>query len=197
MADKAQDNSVTKEEVNTQLLMIVNRQTPLLMDYVPELEEYDGVKVNSVCRDDLHSLMESAEADGVKLGIKTGYVSYEQQEKLYKAKLEEYTSDGDYTSVRAEAEARKLVPKAGESEAQTGLLIEFELPDDRTRAYLERSCVRFGFIQRYPKDSETTTFMAESKTLYRYVGEENALKIRSFGMTLEEYTEYLDKQVTN
>ena len=33
--------------------------------------------------------------------------------------------------------------------------------------------------------------MSENKMLYRYVGVENAGKMRSFNMSLEEYSEYV------
>ena len=86
------------------------------------------------------------------------------------------------------------MPKGGCSEAQTGLLIGFDVADKKTSAFIERECINYGFVQRYPKDKEDVTKISESKTLYRYVGIENAKKMRSFNMCLEEYSEYVSLQ---
>jgi len=193
--DNVSDNTIQETAVNQEeLLVMVNRQNPLEEDFVPELTEINGFQVNSIAYEDTLKLLEKAEQDGITLKMKSVYISYKEQKMLYKNKFEEFLSNPDYTKVRAEAMAQKYVPKAGCSEAQTGLLIDFDITDINTRAFIERNCVNFGYILRYPQDKEDVTHLYPSETVYRYVGKDNAIKMRSFGMCLEEYNEYLDLQ---
>ena len=170
---------------------MVNTATPLPADYVPKLKSYGNFKVNSLAENNLQNFCDRAKETGVEIKLVSSYVSFDEQEKLYNEKLSEFLSNPDYTEVRAQAAAQKLVPKGGCSEAQTGLLIGFDMTDEKTSAFIERECINFGFVQRYPKDKEDVTKISENKTLYRYVGIENAKKMRSFNMSLEEYSEYV------
>lgn len=172
------------------LLTVVNRQNPLPADYEPALTDFGGFRVHPAMLDDLTALTADAAKQGIDLPLAAAYVSYDGQGKLYQATLDAFMKTDGYTAVRAEAEAEKLTPKAGCSEAQTGLLLVFALSDPASRAYLERSCVNFGFIERYPADKQDVTHHAPNECIYRYVGREDAVKIRSLGMCLEEYIDY-------
>ncbi len=182
------------EAPNKMLLRVVNRSAPLESDFVPELTEFDGVKLSKDMADDLGEMLKAAEQSGIELRLVSGYVSYEEQGALFQAKLEEFRRLPDFSEVRAQAEAAKLVPGAGESEAQTGLLVEFDISDDSAAAFLERDCVKYGFVRRYTEEKEDITKIKPSRSLYRYVSKEHAVKLRSFGMCLEEYEEYLSAQ---
>lgn len=179
---------------NTELLRIVNKSNVLPNDYVPALKEVNSVKVNSAMYDDLLALISKAEQQGITLKVKTGYVSFDEQQKQYENKLNELLKDDEYTLVRAEATAQKLVPKGGESEFQTGLLVDFDLSDDNSSSFVERNCLNYGFILRYPKSKIGVTGVEYKSSVYRYVGIENAVNMRSFDMSLEEYNEYLANQ---
>lgn len=191
-ADKTEPKSAQQieQEQSEELLRVVNSSNQLSADYVPKLKTYGNFKVNSLAENNLENFCYKAKESGVEIKLVSAYVSFDEQEKLYNKKLSEFLSNPDYTEVRAQAAAQKLVPKGGCSEAQTGLLIGFDMTDEKTSAFIERECINFGFVQRYPKDKEDITKMSENKTLYRYVGIENAKKMRSFNMSLEEYSEY-------
>ncbi len=189
------DTSVQEAVVNQdELLIMVNRQNPLEEDFIPELSEFKGFQINSIAYENTQQLFAKAEQEGIELKIKSAYISFKEQSIIFNNKLDELLSNPDYTKVRAEATAQKFVPKAGCSEAQTGLLIDFDITDANTKAFIERNCVQFGFILRYPEDKEDIIHLYPSETTYRYVGKDNAIKMRSFGMCLEEYNEYLDLQ---
>ena len=81
---------------------------------------------------------------------------------------------------------------AGCCEAQTGLLVSFDVSNSHNKSFLERECIRYGFILRYPEGKDEVTHINPSESLYRYVGKENAEKMRAFDMCLEEYAEYRD-----
>lgn len=183
-----------EQSANEELLAVVNRQNSLDSSYVPELDDFQNVKVNVLALDGLEKMTEMAKEQGIVLKINSAYVSYEQQNELYNEKLSEFLANPDYTQVRAQAVAQKLVPQAGCSESQTGLLIDFDVTDEKAQAFVERNCVNYGFILRYPQDKEDLTHMQYSNSLYRYVGKDNAVKMRSYNMCLEEYAEYLSFQ---
>lgn len=181
-------NRTAEEE----LLTVVNSQHPLESGYVPDLEDFRGYKINLLALNSVKELFDEAEKKGIELKLNSAYISYSDQQLLYENALSQFLSNPDYTEVRAEAAARKLVPEAGCSEAQTGLLLDFEIPDSATADFLERSSVKCGFILRYPENKEDFTHTLPSNTIYRYVGAENAMKLRSYNMCLEEYVEYLN-----
>lgn len=183
-----------EQSADEKLLMIINRQNPLDSSYVPELKDFQNVKVSNLVLDSLNEMCDKAEQEGIELKVISAYVSYDEQDTLYNEKLNELLANPDYTQVRAQAAAQKLVPPAGCSEAQTGLLLGFDVSDSQAMAFIERNCVNYGFIQRYPQDKEDLTHIAHSESLYRYVGKDNAIKMRSYHMCLEEYTEYLALQ---
>lgn len=179
---------------NQGILIDVDRNNPLDSDFVPELSDFNGVKVNTVLYDDLNNLVESSKRDGINLVIKSGYISFDEQQSMYEDILKEYLNNPEYTKVRAEAAVNKIVPEGGQSEAQTGLLIQFDVYDNKIASYLERVCVDYGFILRYPEDKQDITGMNYNNSLYRYVGKNNAIKMRSYNMCLEEYNNYLNLQ---
>ena len=173
-------------------LKVVNRMSPLEQSFVPPLSSFGGVKVHSAIVKTLSSMFAEAKKQGITLKLKSGYVSYSEQQKRYEENLAAFTANPDYTPVRAQAAAQRVVPEAGCSEAQTGLLVDFDVSDTHTKEFLERECINFGFILRYPEEKDDLTHIEPSESLYRYVGKENAEKMRAFGMCLEEYTDYID-----
>lgn len=179
---------------NEQLLVIVNRQNVLEKDYVPELKNFGGVKVSALAYDNLNAMVSDAKEQGVELSLLSGYVSFDDQQKAYEQTLDTFLANPDYTQVRAQAAVQKIVPQGGQSEAQTGLLLGFDVTDKNVSAYLERNCVKFGFVLRYSQDKQDITSMSYNNSLYRYVGTDNAVKMRTYDMCLEQYAEYLSLQ---
>lgn len=187
----------TPEQIQTEsemLLTVVDSANPLDKDYVPNLETVSRFKVNRDAQKPLENLLKASKENGTELKIKTAYVSYDEQEEKFQSELQKLTQSSKYTTVRAEAEVLKTTPHGGQSESQTGLLIEFDFLNSGSKAFLERNCVEYGFIQRYPESKTSETRMNPSDSLYRYVGSENAKAMRSYGMCLEEYNSYLQKQ---
>jgi len=185
-------------DVSDPLLIIVSLSNTLTEAYVPELIDINGVKLSPLLQENLKKLLAAASDDKIVLKLEKGYISYDEQERAFLARKRSLIKERGYSDIRAEAEAKKLDPKAGESEAQTGLCVWFTTDDgeeefEKTSAsvWLERNCVRYGFILRYPKNHEEDTGMTYDPKLYRYVGKENALKIRAYGMCLEEYCNHV------
>lgn len=183
------DEELLHEE---ELLRIVNEADPLDKDYVPELCEVNSVKVNALAVDSLTEMLTAAEKDGVSLKLTGGYVSYEQQAKLHDEVYNKLRAGGEYSQIKAEAEAKKLCPLEGTSESQTGLLLEFNSAQDSDAyKWLVKYSINYGFILRYPQSKESETGMTFNPKLYRYVGKEAAANIRRYDMSLEEYISHI------
>ncbi|MCH5300687.1 MAG: M15 family metallopeptidase [Ruminococcus sp.] len=188
------------DEQNEELLQIINRTNKLNKDYLPALEEVNSVKVNSLVTSDLKVMLEKANKDGVNILVDTAYISYEEQNSIYIEKYNSVKEENGYTAIKAESETVKLVPKAGESEAQTGLIITFSDNDEpdfsksKSFSWLNENAVNYGFVLRYPKDKEEKTLLTYNPQVYRFVGKSNAIQMRILGMCLEEYKEYMEQK---
>ncbi len=192
----AADDEAAEVIADSQLLLVVDDRHPLDADYVPELKPFGGVAVCSFVFEDLDGMISAAAQDGVNIKLEAGYVSYNDQGKIYEETYNKLKEEQDYSDVRAEAEAKKVTPKAGCSESQTGLLLKLSTDSntfESSEAYkwLDRNAVNYGFTLRYPKDKEDITSMNYDPQLFRYVGKEHALNMRRYGMTLNEYADHV------
>lgn len=182
------------------LLMIVNENYPIPEDYDPELESYAGVEVSSIITRDLDNLIRDAKAEGIDISLSEGYVSFEEQTKRYNDVFEKLKKDKGYSEVKAESETKKICPEAGCSESQTGLLLTFKTSENgdfsQTKAgkWLIKYSVNYGFVLRYPEGEEEVTGRVYDPATYRYVGIENAKKMRSYAMTLEAYETHVNSK---
>lgn len=185
-------------ELNDELLRIVNKSNPLEKDYVPELVERDGYFVSPLAADALDSMLEAAEKDGIDLSVLSAYVSYKEQNKLYMKKYKYNKNRYNLTEVRAQAKTETVIPQAGNSEAQTGLLVTFKtkgkFAGSKASHWLMSNAGDFGFVQRYPADKEDATSMKANEAVYRFVGKDNAQMMRGLNKTLNEYVLYINSR---
>lgn len=179
---------------DVQLLRVVNKASPMGRDEVPPLEKFGGVMLDPAATAELEKMSRAAQSQGLTLRITSGYVSFDEQQRLYEENLAVYMNSPDYTPVRAQATAQSIVPGAGCSEAQTGLLVTFDISDGKTKSFIERECINYGFILRFPREKEDHTHIRGSDAVYRYVGKEHAEKMRAFDLCLEEYVDYLSNR---
>ncbi|WP_283606672.1 M15 family metallopeptidase [Faecalispora anaeroviscerum] len=179
-----------------ELLILVNSDRSLAQSVVPDLTKEDGVEVDKRLAAAYEEMKRSAAEDGVTLNITRGYVTAEQQEELYKQKVQELVASG-YTQVRAEDTAQSMVERGGHSEYQTGLAVDFELTGGAGGAeskWLLVNSPQYGFVLRYPENKTSVTQRGAEPQHFRYVGQENAQRMRQMGFCLEEYVSYLAKQ---
>ena len=120
--------------------------------------------------------------DGISLFICSGYRSYAEQEAVYNR----------YAGERGTDEADRVSSRPGHSEHQTGLAMdinttEFSFEGTSEAVWLEEHCADYGFIIRFPKGKELQTGYEYEPWHIRYVGIENAKKIKASGLCLEEY----------
>lgn len=188
-----------EEQSDPMLLSVVSSASPLDAGYVPELREVDGVQVSSYAADDLQNLLKSASDNGIDVVLTEGYISFEEQKERYHNAVKSYKKSSKSSTVKAEAHVKLTIPKEGESEQQTGLLVYLRSDTDeqfsKTPAFrwLMRYGADYGFVLRYP-DNENVGGLKYSPSLFRYVGRENAYHMRAYDMNFDEYVSYLSSQ---
>lgn len=121
----------------------------------------------------------------------SGYRTQNEQRAIYSNSLKE--NGPDFT--------RKYVALPNHSEHQTGLAVDLGLqkenidfirpdfPDEGICAQFKAQAPSYGFIQRYKKDKENITGIANEPWHFRYLGCPHAELTECRHMALEEYIE--------
>lgn len=143
------------------------------------------------CAEALVALCEAAEADGVKLYLKSAYRSWSTQKTMYANRLAKYGYDDGWVS------------QPGASDHQTGLgcdVVPYKWTDkgmnDKMASepeciWMAAHCAEYGFVIRYPKDKVDVTEINYEPWHLRYVGNPAATYIMENGLCLEEFHEQL------
>ncbi|HEX2986369.1 MAG TPA: M15 family metallopeptidase [Caproiciproducens sp.] len=199
-------SSALPEYGNEYDLLLVNSANPLKSDFTVIPVDFEGIQVDGRILPALQKMMDDAKADGCPLKLTGGYVSPQQQNQLFRAAVQNMMKQKGLSQVRAENDAQNLVGKAGYNENQTGMAVTFSAPGlapntkfSSTAQYnwLMKHSVTYGFILRYPENKSGITGKDFDAQHFRYVGSDNAVKMREYGMCLEEYSSYLQQQGTN
>jgi D-alanyl-D-alanine carboxypeptidase len=191
---------------NSYNLVVVNANTPLKPDFNVQLDQFGGVTVDARIIPALKKMMEDAKADGCALKLIGGYVDAKEQDKLFTEGVQNLIKNEAYSKVRAENQVQTTIGRGGYNENQSGLAVTFStdgLADNAdftaTNQYqwLIKNSVRYGFVLRYLESKTGVTGMAFNPRHFRYVGVDNAVKMREYSMCLEEYAAYVRKQNAN
>lgn len=182
-------HSLTKAD---SLWVITNKSHPLNpISYVPDhLVSVHGGTVNSRMVYDLDYMFDAAGKDGIGLTIVSSYRSYNYQVNLY----------DNYVKAYGQTMADTFSARAGYSEHQTGLAIDFGslgnpacnvddcYAETTAGKWLAAHALDYGFLLRYPSDKQQITGYKFEPWHYRYIGHTLAdeMKKRSI-TTLEEF----------
>ena len=187
----------TADEDETEILLI-NSKNANKNNFTPCLENFEGIRCDKSVVKSLRSFLQAARENGFSLKLKAGYISADDLDRTYDETVKNLMENENYTQVRADDKAQKMVSNAKFSECTTGLLVEIVPSEDAQPAtdsnsyrWLIRYCADYGFILRYPKNKESKTGRYYSPYCFRYVGKETAKKMRSLSKCLEEYCSYL------
>jgi D-alanyl-D-alanine carboxypeptidase len=180
------------------MIALVNKQNSLDETYVPPdlvtvdvptaLNNPEVNQLRKAAADALKEMFEKAKASGIKLVARSGYRSYQTQVQLF----------NNYSNKHGEEAANRYSAKAGQSEHQTGLVmdvtsdsvnlqLEERFGETVEGIWLSEHAHEFGFIIRYPKDMESITGYIYEPWHIRYVGVAAAAEIFNSGQILEEY----------
>lgn len=199
----ASATALPDELTNTSsILILVNKTHPLPSGYAPADSDLstpylnsstDAIRLRTEAAEQAKAMKAAAASSSVTLVVSAGYVSYQEQQDLYNATLK--LLGGDESGPVSTA-----MEKAGYSEHQTGLAIDFTndasqasptsaFADTPAGQWLYAHAHEYGFILRYPKGKESITGYDYMPWHYRYVGVDtaNAMYAASPDETFEEY----------
>jgi len=184
---------IYNDEVN---LFVINSKSPQIADFMPETVKIDNILVEKKIAEAVRMLNKSAKADGIDLNFSVGFVSFDEQEKLFEAEVKALMEKDNLTPVMARVEARKTVGIQGECDEQSGMCLKIEadpetFKDSEVYQWLNINMGKYGFVYRFPEKKAIHTDRNADYTVIRYVGAENAEKMRQISMCLEEYITYL------
>ncbi len=206
-AEESRDNALglTKAEAAAMLadpmMVLVNHTNKMPDNYTFDTKECGSqTAVNKTLQtaacDAFLEMQKAAAADGVTVWMQSGYRSVKYQTGLYERKTKYYTDRG-YDTATAKEMAAAVVNPPGYSEHNCGLAADLNSPEhtgldegfENTTAFrwLCEHAVEYGFILRYPKGAEDKTEITYEPWHWRYVGRENAAKIRASGLCFEDY----------
>ena len=114
-------SSVPPVDPNDRLLVVGNSKTSLPDTFALDLQEYEGIPVDSQLLIQLKSMVRAAAAENVTLQVEQGYVAEEALQKNFDDTVSRLVSEGR-SKAKAEAEALKTTLPAGKNEWSTGLL---------------------------------------------------------------------------
>ncbi len=138
-------------------------------------------------KDAVVTLIDAAHTEGVSIKISSAFRSYGTQAYLYRMHF-------DILKL-----TRKTVALAGHSEHQLGTAVDLSgasigyksaaasFGTTPEYAWLIAHASEYGFVQSYPKGTESITGYATEPWHFRYVGKEIAQAIAQEGVTLYEY----------
>ncbi|MDO4459552.1 MAG: M15 family metallopeptidase [Clostridia bacterium] len=177
-------------------LMVISSSEPADESFKVDTIKIDGVPVDKRIADALSLMLSDAEAAGVEISLESGYITYEDQGAMFDSEVERLEKSGT-THLMSEYTAEQNVAKAGQSDAQTGMSVVVSNKDhvnfQNTSVYrwLNSNAASYGFIFRYPSGRSAFTGRTADYSVLRYVGRDNAMKMRQLSMCLEEYILYI------
>lgn len=182
-------------------LLLVNWKYSLPENYKVSLTEKFDVKIEERLAEPYRKMAAAAKSDGITLWISSGYRAPQLQAELLEKEIEQNKKRG-MTDEEAKQAADAAVAEPGHSEHNTGLAIDLngvrpEFQYENGYKWLMQHAADYGFVLRYPKEKETITKIMFEPWHYRYVGVENAQKMKELGMCLEEYVDYLAQNEEN
>ena len=188
---------LSREQSFTGPLVLVNRQHPLrTSSAVDALAAVDGRHPDILLDRQAARLLAACiqrVGGGGEIVPVSGWRSREEQQRIWDDTLA--ASGPDFT--------RRYVADPGCSEHQTGLAMDLgraakridfiqpDFPEDGACGAFRRAAAAYGFLQRYRREKEALTGIAEEPWHFRYVGAPHAQLMEENGLCLEEYGDFL------
>ena len=192
-ADPFMNPTVITIDPQNPYLTLVNTNYRIPSSYEPHLTYVCGTqeKLDKTVATAYEKMFEAAAEENVYLTPCSGYRSYELQERNYNNLANDYERKG-YSHRDALIEAATVIMPPGSSEHNLGfcmdiVCVEEWFEDTDEFKWLMQHADDYGFILRYPSDKENITKVIYEPWHWRYVGVEEAKKIKASGLCLEEY----------
>ncbi len=182
-------------------LMLVNSEHMVDKDYNPDRVQFENTYyyLSEEAADALERMLNDMEDDlGEAPMIISTYRSYEKQESVYNADVDDAVANGADLS-DAVKETGHYIALPGASEHQTALAVDLSndgsleenFIDTEAGVWIKEHCHEYGFIVRYPKEKEKYTGIGYEPWHIRYVGKPSSDIMYQNNWCLEEYIDYL------
>ena len=148
-------------------------------------------RLRSVAAEALQKMFSQASEEGISLYARSGYRGYNTQKNLYNNYVRNYGYE----------RASRFSAQPGHSEHQTGLAMDVTSKNVNYKLtqsfgttlegqWVAANAHRFGYIIRYPQNTESVTGYMYEPWHLRYLGVELATAVHASGLTYEEYLGY-------
>ncbi len=135
----------------------------------------------------LRDLVRAATADGEELVVASAYRSYAEQQATY----------AEFSSIYGEGAGSVSAPP-GQSQHQLGTAVDFTnaaadyrlwwpFGDTSASAWLVENAPDYGFVLAYPSGKEDQTGYQYEPWHYRYIGTQNAARMKESGLSLQAF----------
>lgn len=187
--------TLTRDRIHAGPLILVNPAHPLqgeVPDLVAAHERWPEILLERRAARLLGACIQAIGGEAAIVPV-SGWRSQREQQTIWD---ETWEKEG-------EAFTRRYVALPGCSEHQTGLAIDLgkaapeidfirpDFPMDGLCGAFRRCAARYGFIQRYRREKEALTGIAEEPWHFRYVGAPHAALLEENGLCLEEYRDFI------
>ena len=184
-------------------VVVVNPWNPVPESYTLQLQELStavsvaGCYVDASCYDAMTQMITDCNLySGANVCVVSAYRSVELQTENFNNKINKLMNNGlDYETAYAQAATVIAVP--GTSEHHLGLAADIvdtenwglvqEQESLTGQKWLMANCWKYGFILRYPANTQSITGIIYEPWHYRYVGVALATELYESGLTVEEY----------
>lgn len=187
--------TLTRDRIHAGPLILVNPAYPLqgeAPDLVAAHERWPEILLERRAARLLGACIQAIGGEAAIVPV-SGWRSQREQQTIWD---ETWEKEG-------ESFTRRYVALPGCSEHQTGLAIDLgkaapeidfirpDFPMDGLCGAFRRCAARYGFIQRYRREKEALTGIAEEPWHFRYVGAPHAALLEENGLCLEEYRDFI------
>ena len=178
-------------------LVLVDREHGLPVDYAPDdLVSLRDLGVPILGRDallrreaagNLERLVASAAAVGEELTVTSAYRSYEDQRLSYARLVSIYGRGADKTSAPPGHSQHQLGTAVDFTNAAVGYEVRRNFGRTSASVWLQEHAHEHGFVLAYPRGGGADTGFHWEPWHYRYVGAENARRVRESPLDLQGY----------
>lgn len=175
-------------------LLVVNSTREFPRSYSPSVSYVmdSGTRLDERVTPYYVKMYRAAKKDGVTLTPYSGYRSYAHQEWNYNNLTNVYMNQYGLSRASAAKKAATVILPPGTSEHNLGLSMDIcntlnSFENTKEFKWLCKNAQNYGFILRYPKNKQKITGVIYEPWHWRFVGVENAKKIKKSGLCLEQY----------
>ncbi|MGN1418393.1 MAG: D-alanyl-D-alanine carboxypeptidase family protein [Acutalibacteraceae bacterium] len=180
-------------------LVVVNSSREYVSGYEPKLKEVvsgSGKYLDYRVAPYYDAMYNAAKKDGIILTPYSAYRSYDRQKNNYENLTAEYMTRYSLSKEEAAKKAATVILPPGTSEHNLGLAMDIcntydSFANTDEYAWLAEHAQDYGFILRYTAEKQPITGIVPEPWHWRFVGVENAKKIKASGLCLEEYLDSL------